>query len=62
MSAPLTWHGVSLQVAQMQNTSVPLFESGMTEMPGTGSMIVQDMLDGTYSWTLDTDGEVQRYS
>lgn len=50
-------------VAQMQNSSVPLFESGFTEMSGTGTMLLQDMDDGTYEWTLDLDDrESQRCS
>ena len=44
-------------VTQMQNSTITLFRSGMTEMPGTGTMIIQDMLDGTYSWTMDTESE-----
>jgi hypothetical protein len=43
----------SVYVAQMQNTTVPLFETGMTETNGTGSVLIQDMQDGSYFWNLD---------
>ena len=43
----------SVYVSQMQNTTVPLFESGMTQTNGTGSVIFQNMEDGTYLWNLD---------
>ena len=41
----------------MQNTTVPLFESGMTETNGTGSFILEDLKDGTFEWTLDLERE-----
>lgn len=49
----------TVYVAQMQNTTVVFFESGMLESNGTGSFILQDMLDGTYEWTLDIERELQ---
>ena len=32
----------------------PQFESGIPPSNGTGSFLLQDMLDGTYNWNLDT--------
>lgn len=45
-------------VAQMQNTTVSFFESGITPTNGTGSALIQDLQDGTFIWTLDLSGEI----
>lgn len=51
-------YGASVQssliyIAQMDNVTISLYESGYQEGNGTGSYFMQDMYDGTYQWTLD---------
>lgn len=45
----------NIYIAQLYNSTVHYFRTGMTDSPGLGSLLIFDYANGTYDWDLTLD-------